>query len=373
MPGQPLDLDIPVASEAFYPAFVKIIAALQTIETDLEADVVPSEIDFSQGDVDLAGNDLLGAQSVQLEPAAATTGYPSGSAILVGGEWYLVTDDGAVQVTSGGGLNAAGIGGIVGDYGGLNPAKVTYVDSSEVYQFTDAPGDWSNIECDSLIVHGASAAYTISLSDAAVSNKTLLITSTFVPTAAGRALLTCDESGNLRSTEGGSVTISPTIAADVILSGSAEIQHGSWSRVFHPKPYATSNTDGAEIVWLPTTGGVVVTTQGGASSAGTSYEYQLDGWLVGDVVTSLTFAHKGAAAGDDITIAVVQVDQTGTEISATPSPSSKNDIGTSWGTCTVTLTSPINIGAGETVVLRITKVQSGAMSLGTCTVNFTHV
>lgn len=70
-----------------------------------------------------------------------TTGTPSattpGRFVYSDGEMWAVNSTGAIQITSGGSLNAAAIGGIAGDYGSPNPASVQFVDAAWRYDFYD--------------------------------------------------------------------------------------------------------------------------------------------------------------------------------------------------------------------------------------------
>ncbi len=140
------------------------------------------------------------------------------------GELYFISSAGAVQITSGGSLDAAGLGGIVGDYGGGNPARVSFVDASSTYEFYDdlAGGDWANIRAARLILDSTGSTATATIDFTGSANYTLTLP-TAVP--AGTALLAMESDGDVVHNQ--TVTVSPTFSADLILSGTAKIQHGT--------------------------------------------------------------------------------------------------------------------------------------------------
>lgn len=366
MPGVPLTLNLPNDGDPGATYLPALKAAIQAIQADLEPKVVPSEINVNQN-FDLAGFNLVGVQHIEMEPSPDATGT-SGTAIFYAGDWYLATDSGVVRITQGGALSGTGQRGFVGDYGiGGNPAAATFVDSAGSYQFTEDVGIWADLECDDLFLHGTLAKWNISLSNTAPADKTLTLKEGMLPAVGGtRALLTCDDTGNIDSTETNPVNRPFTVNADITLGAGAELNHSTWKRVFAPR--VQSDVTALNRTFQKVTGGVL----GGAGTAGVPYTYDLDSFEVGDTITSITFAKKGGAATDDLTtIAVKQVDQAGVETDAAPSVTSQNDIGNTWTTTTVNLGSPVTIGDGESVILRITPAQAG-ISFGNATVSYTH-
>lgn len=116
--------------------------------------------------LDLNNGPLANAQYVALyEQAEEPDGAPFGRVVYFGGNFYFVTSSGTIQVTDGTNLNASGIGGIVGDYGGGNPAKVTFVDAGEVYKFYDneAAGEWAIIQARQLDLTDEATGRTVSV------------------------------------------------------------------------------------------------------------------------------------------------------------------------------------------------------------------
>lgn len=365
MPGVDLNLNLPNDGDPVATYNPALKAAIQALQADIEPKIVWSEVDPNQ-DLDLGGFDLTGVGHVVMEPSADATGA-SGTAIFYNGDWYLATDSGVVRITEGGAISGTGQRGFVGDYGvGGNPAAATYVDTDGSFVFTEQPGTYADLECDDLVLHGSLAAWRLSLSNTAAVNKTLTLDASIVPAAAGNAILLCDDTGLVKSTETGNLVTKAfgIDGVDVTLSGGAEINHGQRWRVFAPRPYA-NNAAGTQN-FIPTTGGVV------GNTAAVPYVYDLDNWVVGDRVASLVFAKKGAVATDDITtIAVVLVKPDGTETTLNPSPSSQNDIGNTWTTTTVDF-DDTTLALGEYIRLRLTPAQAN-MSFGSCRVSYTHV
>jgi hypothetical protein len=162
----------------------------------------------------------------------------------------------------------------------------------------------------------------------------------------------------VQATTGGAISVSNTLAGDLTLQ--ADLNHGSYSKTFAARVGDTR--------YSSVSSGHVL---GGGSSAGVPHIYILDGFRVGDIITSITFSYKGGAATDDLTsIEVFQFDQAGAETDAGASPASLSNIGTSWATQVVSFTQ-IGISAGETVVLRVVPTQAG-ISFGNCTVAYNH-
>lgn len=58
-----------------------------------------------------------------------------------------------VQLTSGGTINVASVGTISGDYGGSNPANVSFSNLTETYLFTKSPGETGSIACGPVFIY----------------------------------------------------------------------------------------------------------------------------------------------------------------------------------------------------------------------------
>lgn len=104
---------------------------------------IPTASLLINADLSLGNYSLTNANALRL---LSQTGTLSGSADVrsvysVNGDLYWNNSSGtAVKITSGSGLNIASLGVIGGDYGGTNPAAVTYSNTTKTYAFTQSTG-----------------------------------------------------------------------------------------------------------------------------------------------------------------------------------------------------------------------------------------
>lgn len=188
-------------------------------------------------DADLENHGLSNAAFVSLYDQSAVSDEV-GTVHSYGGELYFISASGAVQITLGGALNAAGIGGIVGDYGSPNPAAVAFIDAGAVYEFYDdyAAGTFAGLKGLSFSVAspGVAAAATVDFGGSAN------VTYTLPPAApAAVALLRMEADGDIVTS--GTVATALTMSADLILSGTAKVQHGSRTLGFPVPAEASTN------------------------------------------------------------------------------------------------------------------------------------
>lgn len=113
---------------------------INNILTELSARSA-GKVPFSalQGGSLVMGNiPITTAKYVQFSEQLITPGAsPVGRIEYYNSEFYLVTAAGAVKMTSGGAINVTGVFGISGDFGGVNPAAVRFVDATNKYEFYD--------------------------------------------------------------------------------------------------------------------------------------------------------------------------------------------------------------------------------------------
>jgi hypothetical protein len=172
--GNPIVLSLPQLSDTMANVVSKTATALSTLATGLTPKVTPSQLDVNSA-LSMAGNALTNVGSVQL--AAGNVPTVAGSFYYSAGEFYLVDSAGAVQVTSNGVLNVAGQVGIVGDYGGSNPARVTYVDSSGQFIFTEDTSVYADLVADDLILEGTNGSVTFGVDSGLTGGKSILVKS----------------------------------------------------------------------------------------------------------------------------------------------------------------------------------------------------
>lgn len=136
--GDTISTVVPEIDDQQPDGMQRILDLLNEYKTRLTSKVKLSSLDAADQALDLNGQELTNAEYLGLAAmTSAPVATPNGRIARYGGNMYWCDVYGAVQVTSGAGLNAAAIGGIVGDYGGVNPAKVAFVDADETYIFWD--------------------------------------------------------------------------------------------------------------------------------------------------------------------------------------------------------------------------------------------
>lgn len=169
MPGTNLNLVLPSLSDNLATIVSKTAQALSTIQNDLAPKISAGILNINST-LPFNGNAATGLGSIQL--VTGNTPTAAGSLYYLNGEFYAIDATGVIQLTLNGALNAAGIGGIVGDYGGVNPARETYVAASGQYQFTSSPGVWADLVAAHLILEGASGTVKLGV-DNAISGATI--------------------------------------------------------------------------------------------------------------------------------------------------------------------------------------------------------
>ncbi len=169
MPGVNLSLDLPQLSDPLATVVSKTAAALTAIQNDLTPKVTAGALNINAA-LPFNGNPATGLGSIQL--SAGNTPTAAGSIYYASGEFWAIDATGTIQLTSMGNLNAAGLAGIVGDYGGTNPARVTYVNASGQYQFTTAPGAYADLVARSVILEGSAGSVQMGVDAALTGSKT---------------------------------------------------------------------------------------------------------------------------------------------------------------------------------------------------------
>ena len=215
---------------------------LTEVKGRLEAKVPLSSL--QPGELNLFNNPVSNAQYVGLYEQTALPTLPIGALQSFGGDLYWVSPSGAAKITTGSALNAAGIGGITGDYGGINPAQFRFVDVDETFYAYDnfGLGNWARVGGRSFDVYGAvagtnrvritwagSTSYTITLPAAAPGSGTGIVQmdSTGLMTASATVTgITVTGTSTLNDTV--------TLAANknLVLSGTGVISHGEYSEAF---------------------------------------------------------------------------------------------------------------------------------------------
>jgi hypothetical protein len=237
MPGIDLNLDLPSLSDTLSTIVSKLVTAVSTIEDDLAEKVVPAEININSS-LSMNGSALTNIGSLQMVSGAVPT--TAGAMYYSGGEWFVRDATGLIQLTANGALNAASVGGIVGDYGGVNPAKVTYVDASGEYQFTEETGVFADLVCDDVVLKSATAGGSVRIGvDSTISTaKQIQIKS--LP-ASGTGMLVYNSATS--TLEDGSATTLTALGVTT-LTVTNPIKHSDFTRQVPIIPGDTSSTTG---------------------------------------------------------------------------------------------------------------------------------
>lgn len=124
--GDPITTAVPTVGSAGPDYATAIDALLTETVARLTAKVTPSSMLFNTT-LDLGGEALTQASYVTMVNTAVTpAASPSCRLVVYSGDLWYVSPSGAIKLTTGSTLNAAGVGGITGDYGGANPAQFRY-------------------------------------------------------------------------------------------------------------------------------------------------------------------------------------------------------------------------------------------------------
>lgn len=131
--GDPITPAVPLVGSAG-PQFAEDINAILTeIIARLSTKVPMSSVNFNS-DLNMLGSKLLNVGHITLQnEAVSPVATPFNRLVAFGGDFWYVSPSGAIQITTGNQLNAAGLGGITGDYGGVNPAQFRYVAADSRY------------------------------------------------------------------------------------------------------------------------------------------------------------------------------------------------------------------------------------------------
>lgn len=221
--GDPITTAVPPAGSSGPQYALDVNAILEEVVTRVSTKIPYSALRPTT-DFDLNGNALLNAKYVTtVDEAVSPVPSPINRFTSFSGDAWWVGPAGAVQITSGNGLAAASIGGIEGDYGGANPAKVRFDAATQRYEFWGdyAAGNWATVRSLGVdIAAGVTSAVVAQIRYAGSVNRTFTLPAT-LPAAPLRALATVDHTGAL---DWASTTT--TISQGFSMAGAAYIGHG---------------------------------------------------------------------------------------------------------------------------------------------------
>lgn len=157
--GSNLSVTLPTAEDTFVDIVAKLSAAIELLAEVLEAPIDSGSLDITTA-LTLNGAPIINVGGLRLVGGLST--QPGTMYIDSSGELHVVTTVGDIQITSNGDLNVAALGTIGGDYGGGNPATVTFDDTSGEYRFQEDTNDWATIVAETFIAKVNGGAGSIS-------------------------------------------------------------------------------------------------------------------------------------------------------------------------------------------------------------------
>lgn len=342
MIGTDPNLDLPDPSgDTFADIVSKLVVALETLGDSVAERATPAALNINTA-FNLGGNALTNVTSVQF--VEGNNSQTAGSIFFFEGDFYAVDTVGIIKLTDNGAINVASVGGIVGDYGGINPASVYFDDSSEEYRFFDdgSTGAYADLVADDVVLKGTNGEIRLSVDDAITTSRTVNFKS--LPTS-GVSLLVYDPSDN-------SIKDNAVTAADNQINGAniyagVDYKHGSTFRkqaLFGPA-LVLSNCG------LSATTNLVKLVSSGAGWSWRGPDLPLRS---GDRIQTVGVYVSTAVAGDISVYLIKQFNGAETQyIIQTFNP------GTTAGSYAAAMGAPVAIADGETWSVRVDGASSG--------------
>lgn len=154
MIGTNLNLTLPQLGDTIATIVSKTATALSAIQTSIADKATQAGLNLNS-DISFLGNRATNVGGVVMVDGNNPTA--AGSIYYHSGEFYAIDATGTIKLTNLGALNASGIGGIGGDYGGVNPALESYDNTTGQYRFYTNGGThaWADIAAHGLFLEGA--------------------------------------------------------------------------------------------------------------------------------------------------------------------------------------------------------------------------
>lgn len=333
--GSPLTNSVPAVGTSGTGYATTINALLNEIKTYLEGTVPYSSL--SGTELDMTNLPIVNISYSKFYDQGATPSTAIvGRLVYANGEFWAVNASGAIQITSGLGLNASGIGGIGGDYGGSNPALVSFVDTSSRYDFYDdrTTSTWAYQRSRGLdIAAGATSTTVCQIRFGGAGSYTLTLPPSLP--ASNRSAIVLDSTGAMLKNDA-----TNTITNDLYLAGTTRVREIGRKKTYGFSFYtdrlvgtgsAWSSSESADI-----TKGVIIGTVG--TSGGVTK--QIDGLDVGTTITSVNVRINKQSTGTASCALFKCKDGTVTAISLTGGTSSTSG----WQNLTLTGTYVVESG-----------------------------
>lgn len=286
--GESQGITLPVVGSTVGPTWAtNLLTALTTIITSIETAVTPQGLNIDS-DLEFNGEEALELGAAGFEnKSSAFSGSTNIRKIYVrDGELYF-NDQNAneVKLTSGGSLNAAALAGIGGDYGGADPASLTFTASTSTYTFLESAALRAMIDVGQILLRETgTSGYAVKLT-----NPTGMVadtTRTFAAALpASTSLVTCSSAGAEAFTRDPSV--------DTLTVAAAKPKHGELTALVPAASY--------QVV----TGTITVAATGTVSATGASSLLIPIPMNVGDRLKSVSLrCNDGSAAALTLTVYV---------------------------------------------------------------------
>lgn len=247
--GSTLTNSVPAVGSSGTAYATSVNALLNEMKTAIEGTVPFSALSGST--LDMNNVPIIDASYVAFYN---TTGTPSaaiaGRFVYSDGELWAVNSTGAIQITSGSGLNASAIGGIGGDYGSPNPASVQFVDAAWRYDFYDnyTALEYGYVRSAGVDIASGGHVATSNFAKLRYAGSTNL-TFTFPDSVAAgglKSLIQIDDAGNLKVNNAtNQVTDVAYFANNISMAAGTAILHGSKYIQFVPQRGVCYVTAGA--------------------------------------------------------------------------------------------------------------------------------
>lgn len=200
MIGTYLTLDLPLHSDTMSSMVAKTATALGQLRDSIADKATPAGLNVTTS-LDFQANWGTNVGGLVLVDGNAPTA--AGSFYYHSGEFYLIDSTSGIQLTKNGQLNAAAFGGIGGDYGGTNPALLSYNTSTGQYRFYTNSGTlaFGDAAVRAVVLEGSAGTTTLNCPSSVNVNQTIGIGkfsaspnylvgydgTNFIPAAAGTA------------------------------------------------------------------------------------------------------------------------------------------------------------------------------------------
>jgi hypothetical protein len=198
--GTSLNLTLPATSDTLTTIVDTVRTALSALEDSVAQKATPAGLDIISS-LSMGGNWLTNTGAVSF--VGGNTPTAPGSVYYAGGEFFFITDDGTVQLTSAGAIDVGSVGGITGMSGN---AAVNYSGGTTQYRFFSDTGIYADVVCDDLILEGDNGTVSLGVDSALSGNK--VVNFKTIP-ASGISLVAYD-AANTAIQSGGTAKITET-------------------------------------------------------------------------------------------------------------------------------------------------------------------